>query len=167
MKTPKEYTLARTTDEREIIEGWAMPALGDFLNLPADAVGTAGGAMEVRQSKAFKLIDAKDANNVAQVLSVEVIIRRNAADDNEVARVDTALAEMSKRQTASKLKRADESEKTVSATLTSFRHGLLTQAEIAAKAAAEVDTASKVEEALKLAAIVAAIHTPKSLPSTQ
>lgn len=164
MAQGKTYRLLRKADEPAIVDGWAIPQLGEILALPFDAVGSGKvggvtGGMEFRARLDAKVVDAPDASDGScQVCEVEIIVRRKAIDEHEEMRIGKAVAEQSKRGLASKLRKAEESQNNVSAVIGSFREGQLTQAQIIAQAKASepkrtvADTVREMTDTLAAAA---------------
>lgn len=149
---PKTYTLKRITDTPEIMEGWALPMLGELLALPFDASGSGKiggqvGGMELRIESGFKLVDGQPGfDGAAQTMDVTVIVRRKAVNENEQNRIDKAVAEQGKRSLASKLRKAEESTQNVQATIGAFREGQIAQAQIVAAHSKPKSTADVVRD---------------------
>ena len=161
---PKTYRLIRLADEPAIVEGWAIPPIGEILALPFDASGTGkvggnAGSMELRLETAYKVVDAPNAfDGSAQSVEVVVTVRRKAVNENEQHRVDKAVAEQSKRTLASKLRKAEEATNNVQATIGAFREGQTTQAQIVAahtpKPKSPADMAREIAETIQAGQIL-------------
>ena len=170
------YRLVRKTDTPEIIDGWDLPPIGEILQLPFDASGAgkcggSPGAMELIQSHAFKVIDAKNRDGATQAIEITVTMRRMASDDDEHERIVRAVADKDKASVASKLRKAEESERLVENTKSLFREGQAFEAEknamiAAATAKQKPSTVEVVKEAVELATVLQSL-TPKQLPAGQ
>ena len=159
------YRLARLADCKDIIDGWPMPSFAQLLALPYDAaaprLGESHGCMQANTIETFKIADAAAFGNVPQIVRVTLKIERLAADEAEDERIARAYDDQQARTGANKAKRAEEIERSNSATLEAFSRGQQVQAQIVASVP-KPKVAEQVKEALTLASVIASV-APKQI----
>ena len=173
-----EYALARAKDEPTVLvleDGtpWAAPSLGEFLAMPADATGTgkigesSGGLEIINVSRAFKLIDAKTHDGSPVIVTMNVSFKRNAMTAQEQERVDRAVEKQDAKSTASKLRKAEESQKNISIAVELQERAADKRVEdVRANAASNkpVDPATAIADAFRLVNVIQSV-LPKALPA--
>ncbi|MGE3341470.1 MAG: hypothetical protein AB7J46_06275 [Candidatus Altimarinota bacterium] len=160
----KIYRLAKS-DTAPVLGDWLpLPQLVSLLSLPMDATGQGGGAMEIRTSEAFKLIDEKAHDGSPQTVEVTITVRRMAADANEAQRITDAVEQQSRKSSAAKLRKAEESERHTATVLNAFREGSKAEAEkLVTIQQAAPKLSEQVAEAVKLVGAIGALTSPKAL----